>query len=492
MLDRRRMLALSGGVVVAGGAAGVLANAQAGGSGNTAARPMGHRHALAGNAKMSSKAAATPFSTKMPVPQVLKPVGRRTAYDLYEISLQTANVDILPGLTTPAITYNGSFMGPTIRAKAGRPVKVRYVNRLDKGANVHLHGAHVAPSSDGYPTDLIAAGASRVYDYPNKQLGSTLWYHDHTHHMEAEHVYKGMHGFYLIEGADEQALNLPSGAYDVPIMIRDAHFDAAGGLILDVTQPQARSTFLANGKPQPYFQVAARKYRFRLLNASIYRTFDLDLGGVEMVQIASDGGLLPEPVRRTKLKLAPAERAEIVVDFSRHPIGSKLVLSEPSGPVMRFDVNRIVPDTSTVPARLRALPPLATPARTRQFKLGVAPSKMAYAINDLSWDANRVDTTIKEGTTEIWQIYNADTADSEFGAIDHTFHLHLVQFRVLDRDGKPPLPGEEGFKDTVLVNPGETVRLQATFKGYPGRYVYHCHMQEHNVAGMMAQMEIVP
>ncbi|MER7764126.1 multicopper oxidase family protein [Streptomyces sp. NPDC097619] len=495
MLDRRRLLAIGAGAAVAGGTAAVVA---ARGTAEPVAgkTPPGHGHGgghgLAKNARMSPVAAATPFAVRMPVPPVLAPVRRTAEADEYEISVKNADVNVLPGMTTAAITFNGQFVAPTIRARSGRPVKIRYTNRLDHGATVHVHGAHVSADNDGYPMDLIAPGASRTFTYPNSQPGATLWYHDHTHHWEAEHVYKGMHGFYLIDGPDEYGLNLPSGAYDVPILIRDAHFDDKGGLILDVERPEARSTFLANGKPQPYFPVARRKYRFRLLNASIHRIFELDLGGAEMVQIGSDGGLLPEPVKVTKLTLAPGERAEVVVDFAKHALGSKLTLSEPSGPVVRFDVEREAVDPSRVPARLRPLPPLPSPVRTREFKLAVAPSMMAYAINDLEWDPNRVDAVIKEGTSEIWRIYNADTVDSPFGGIDHNFHVHLVQFRVLDRDGKPPAPGEEGWKDTVLVRPGESVRIQATFKGSPGKYVYHCHLQEHSVAGMMGQLEITP
>jgi spore coat protein A len=491
MLDRRRLLAIGAGAAVAGGATALIAGREPAATAHHAPNRLGH-HALAKNARMSTVAAATPFSVRMPVPPVLSPFRRTPDADHFRLDIRAADLDVLPGLRTPGITYNGGFVAPTIRARSGRTAKVTFTNKLGIGANVHLHGAHVPPSSDGYPTDLIAPGASRTYVYPNDQPGSTLWYHDHTHHMEAEHVYRGAAGFYLLGGPDEYALGLPTGAYDIPIVIRDAHFDEAGALILDPSAPEARSTLLANGKPVPYFPVKRRKYRLRFLNGSVHRIFKLDLGGEEMVQIGSDGGLLPEPLRRTELLIAPAERVEVVVDFSRHAAGTRLVLAEPHGPVMRFDVTGgPVPDGSRVPSRLRPLPRLGSPVRTRKFKLAVAPSKLAYAINDLEWDANRVDAVIPEGSTEIWELYNADSYDSEFGGIDHTFHLHMVQFRVLDRDGKPPLPGEHALKDTVLVRPGETVRIQATFKGFAGRYPYHCHMQEHNVAGMMAQMEIV-
>jgi spore coat protein A len=355
-------------------------------------------------------------------------------------------------------------------------------------ANVHLHGGHVAAENDSHPMDVIQPGDTRRYDYPNRQRGATLWYHDHAHHMEAEHVYRGLHGFYLIEGEDEAALGLPSGAHDVPILIRDGQFDATGALVLG---GQAnRTTILANGKPQPYFPVAARKYRFRLLNGANQRVLRLTLGGAEMTQIASDGGLLPAPVTRTGLLLGSAERVEIVVDFSRYPVGSSLILAdEVAGPVLRFDVVRQAPDRSRVPDLLRPLPPRPPATVTRDVVLSVDLSGTVPVglVNGKPYDPNRVDFQIKRGTTEIWRITNADSQP----AIPHTFHLHLQQFRVLDRDGNPPWAGDAGLKDTIFVPPNTSARIQTTFTDYLGRYAHHCHFIEHSSIGMMAQMEII-
>ncbi|GAA3500070.1 multicopper oxidase family protein [Streptomyces prasinosporus] len=435
----------------------------------------------------------TPFSVRMPVPPVLRPVSTKGDADVYVLPMRPSTAEIFPGHPAPVMTFGGTFIGPTIRARAGRTVRIHYANKLDRGATVHLHGGHVPPDSDGYPMDLIEPGRSRVFEYPNRQEGATLWYHDHTCRKEAEHVYRGLAGFYLVEGEDERDLRLPAGRYDVPIMIRDGRFDEKGHMIFE---PSPMPTTLhTNGQLQPYFPVDARRYRFRVLNATLHRIVELDLGGLEMVQIASDGGLLPEPLPRTRVMLVPGERVELVVDFSQQAIGSKLVLTDVYGgakePVMRFDVKRRVPDPSRVPARLRPLPPLPAATTVRDIKLSMTASGEEFAINDKTFDHNRVDARIEEGTTEIWSITNTDPADTPFGPVDHTFHMHLVPFRVLDRDGKPPLPGENGLKDTVLVRPGETVRVQATFTGYKGRYLYHCHLQEHSDIGMMAQMEIV-
>lgn len=423
----------------------------------------------------------------MPVPQVQNPVESKDNTDIYRIPIKQVNVEILPGLTTTMLGYGGRFGGPTIRARTGRRQLITYQNQHTAPVNVHLHGGNVPAASDGHPMDLIQPGASRTYEYPNRQQGATLWYHDHSHHTEAEHVYRGLHGFYLIEDPAEASLGLPSGEFDVPIMIRDAQFDEKGNLVYGF--PGDRNVILANGKPQPYFRVAARKYRFRLLNCSSERTFRLRLGGAEMIQIGSDGGLLPAPVSRTDLGLGPGERTEIVVDFSRNKIGDQLVLTDETGPVLRFDVTRPVIDRSRVPAVLRPLPTLPATRINREvsFSFDLAGDPIGL-VNGRPYDPNRNDFVVKRGTTEIWRITNAD---GEFG-FPHNFHMHLVQFRVLDRDGRPPTPDDAGLKDTVPIPPGTSVRVQATFNSdYLGRYVYHCHFLEHSGLGMMAQMEIV-
>ncbi|MGQ0719687.1 MAG: multicopper oxidase family protein [Pseudonocardiales bacterium] len=258
---------------------------------------------------------------------------------------------------------------------------------------------------------------------------------------------------------------------------------------------QLRKTILVNGRPQPYFQVAARKYRFRLVNASNERTYQLRLStGQEMVQIASDSGLLPAPIAMSSIELGPAERAEVVVDFSRYKLGTQLVLQNAASQdlltqtVMRFDVVRTAPDDSQVPDTLRPLPPAGKPVAERDFVMSLNVRTLRFEINGKPFDPNRVDVRPRLGSTEIWRIHNADTALG----IPHNFHTHLARFRVLDRDGKPPGPGESGLKDTVSVRPGETVRILPHFVDFTGRYVYHCHFLGHADMSMMATMEVVP
>ncbi|GAA3002438.1 multicopper oxidase family protein [Kitasatospora sp. NPDC127116] len=440
-----------------------------------------------------------PFSVRMPVPPTLRPVARTDDTDVYRLDVLTADLELVPGVRTSCLTYGGSFVGPTIRAREGRRVLVTYRNRLPEAVNVHLHGGHVPADSDGHPMQLIDPGGERRYEYPNRQPGATLWYHDHSHHAEAEHVYRGLHAFYLIEGEDERRHDLPRDEYDVPIAIRDAEFDAAGQLVHG--DPAKRNVILVNGRSKPYFPVAARKYRLRLLNSSTLRFLKLNFGSLPVLQIGSDGGLLPAPVDRTgtDFPLAAGERVDLVVDFSGLAVGSRAALTNQGQytgddriePVLQFAVDRRARDRSGVPAVLRPLPelPPATVHRelTLSFDLNGTPTGL---VNGLPFDPDRVDQRVRRGATEIWTVTNGDSA-TKYGPIQHSFHLHLAQFRVLDRDGRPPLPGDAGLKDTVPLPPGTSVRVQATFTDYLGRYMYHCHMLEHSSAGMMGQMEIV-
>ncbi|MFH8612646.1 multicopper oxidase family protein [Streptomyces sp. NPDC018029] len=453
--------------------------------------------AKASPAKAGPSTAATPelFTRPMPLMPVLRPTFRTSTADHYDVTMRAVRREVLPGIQTDLLTYNGHFPGATIKARTGRPVIVRQRNELDVATSVHLHGASVTQANDGDPMDTLAPGGERIYTYPNKQPHASLWYHDHAHHKESENVYRGLHGSYLLTDAIEDKLPLPKGEYDVVVAIRDAHFDAAGQLVYTMDDQQ-RSTLLVNGVPYPYFQVAARKYRLRFANMSNQRFIGLRLAdGGEMIQIGSDGGLLPRPHTTDSFILSPGERADVVIDFSRYAVGHKVVLentiifagnAEQVGQVMRFDVVRTADDPSSVPSVLRSLPALPAPTNERsiamQMEEGVAHPK--GFMDGKMYDPARVDANIRFGASEIWTVTNTNAR------VPHNFHMHLVQFRVLERGGKPPAPGETGLKDTVIVAAGETVKLQATFDSYRGSYVYHCHMLDHSAMGMMATMRI--
>jgi spore coat protein A len=435
------------------------------------------------------------FKVPMPLIPVARPVSTAGGVDTYEVTTRKVTKEIVPGIQTELLTYDGQFPGATIKARRNRPVRIIQRNGLDVPVSRHLHGASVPQDSDGGPMDTIDPGGERVYFYPNKQPHASLWYHDHAHHQESENVYRGLQGSYLIRDSTEDALPLPKGKYDVLIQLRDADFDPTGRLLYAMSD-RNRNTLLANGAPYPYFEVAARKYRLRFANTSNMRFFELSLAdGSDMIQIGSDGGLLPSPNTTKSVYLSSGERADVVIDFSRYPVGTQIVLKntagrgpvEQVGQVMRFDVTHTADDPSSVPSVLRTLPPLPAPTGSRTVVMRMdedgRPDPQAF-MDEKLYDPARIDANVRHGASEIWTVTNTNVKAA------HNFHMHLVQFRVIERNGNAPGPAESGLKDTVVLQPGETVRLQATFDTYAGDFVYHCHMLDHSAMGMMATMRI--
>ncbi|MFN2587715.1 MAG: multicopper oxidase family protein [Actinomycetota bacterium] len=447
---------------------------------------------LTGVARAAS--AVEPFSVPLRIPPVLEPVRRAGNRDYFETTMRRARVRILPGKRTPAWTFDGSFPGPTIKVTRGREAVVRRYNRLDVPVTIHLHGGRVRPSSDGQPLDLIRPGGHKEYVYPNEQPGATLWYHDHTHHRTSRNNYMGLNGLYVIEDPDDEQFNLPSGAYDVPLILQDRRFRRDGSFrFRDDHDDVLGRTFLVNGRPAPYLRVANRKYRFRILNASNSRGYNLALDtGEPLVQIASDGGLLTAPAPAATIPLWTAERAEVVVDFSRHPVGTRVILGDRQDPMdpaslvplVAFDVDREEEDASELPTMFRPIERMLTGDVEREFTLARNFETQQWEINGKTFDPDRIDVRPRLGDTEIWTFVNESSAT-------HPMHLHLVRFQVLDRDGLPPSPGEMGWKDTVLVAGAERVRVATTFEGYTGRYMFHCHNLAHEDHSMMGQMKVV-
>jgi spore coat protein A, manganese oxidase len=433
----------------------------------------------------------TPFTQPLKIPGVLQPSRTDATTDYYSVSVQAGTANIVPGKATPVWTYNGSFPGPTIVANKGRPVSVHVTNQLGEAMSVHLHGGHQPSIYDGLPNDLVAFGASKDYNYPASETARTMWYHDHARDVTARHVWNGLAGFYLIHDSQEAALNLPTGGFDVPLMLMNRAFSADGTMPY---QDGSGDTMLVNGVPQPYFRVEARKYRFRLLNASNDDFYSLSLGNSQaMVQVANEGGLLPAPVSRSTVSLAPAERADVVIDFSQVAVGTSVKLTGGSGwrsggDVMRFDVvARSGADTSVVPATLRG--PLAklntTGAPSRTFTLDRSWGGAKWQINGHGYDPAIYDAQPRLGGTEIWTFKN-NTGD------DHPLHVHDVNFQVLSTDGSAPTGADASWKETVNVPSRGTVKVAARFDDHTGTYVFHCHRLEHEDNMMMSQFKVIP
>jgi FtsP/CotA-like multicopper oxidase with cupredoxin domain len=399
-------------------------------------------------------------------------------------------------------TYNGSFPGPIIRRPTGVPTNVTVTNNLPPEAGsmtTHHHGAQTTEDSDGQPSDyLIPPGASKTYTYPAVDSGgperaAPQWYHDHRDMVTGRNVWMGLAGAFIYDDPFEQSLNLPKGEHDVPLMVTDRQFDA-GNQIPYVFQSNGvfGDVILVNGVPQPFHEVGDRRYRFRLYNISNKRDYTFRLSnGQSMTQIGTDSGLLPEPVSRTGIRLGPAERADVVIDFAGR-LGENIVLENAdaaSGPgerdaeVMQFRVTRDVDDTSSpVPAALRPLPPTGAPVTTRTWDFDRTNAR--WTINGKGFDPNRVDAQPTLGTTERWVFRNPTTQA-------HLVHVHLNDQKLVSRNGQPP-PPHERLKETWYVAPGEEVVVDIPFSDYAGKFVIHCHVLEHEDDGMMTQFRTLP
>jgi spore coat protein A len=451
-----------------------------------------------------------PFTRPLVIPPLAQTSGPQPpGQDSYAINMQLAMANIIQGRQTPVWTYNGSYPGPTIRARANRQVNVRFTNNLGEAMSVHLHGGRTAPTSDGHPTDLINPGNFKDYTYPNAQLPAPLWYHDHAVDVTGPHVYMGLSGFYIMTDTTEENLNLPGPGpgggstpydFDIPLVIQDRMFNHNGSLAYPLTEDALirgvlGDRILVNGVVQPFFQVVRRKWRFRLLNGSNARIYDLALSnGQPFRQIGSDGGLFDAPVDRTVIRLGPAERADVVIDFTNAPTGSQIFLrnlnrmvpltvDRAARDIMRFDIGNSVSDNSNVPATLRPFnAPPTTGVTDRNFLLtrSVVNGRTVWFINGQLFDPARIDVNnIPLGSTERWTFTNNSN-------VSHPMHIHLVQF-VVEGAG----PGDNRWKDTVNVPPGGNMMVRAQFNGFTGTYVFHCHVLEHEDHAMMAQFRTV-
>ena len=443
---------------------------------------------------------AKKFRDPLQIPAVLRPIHTDETTDYYEIIQREASLELLRGKRSTIWGYEGLFPGPTIKARQKRTTAVRHKNKLSVPTVVHLHGSATPPDSDGFPTDLIMPGQEKTYFYPNHRA-ATLWYHDHTMDYTGRNIFMGLAGMYIVEGEEERNLPLPRDEYDVPLIIQDRLFSSDGALLYspDSVDGPATDTILINGTPWPRMDVSTCKYRFRILNGSNARSFRLALSsGLEFVQIATDGGLLPAPRPLKELPLAMAERIEVIVDFSAYRVNTSITLDDvnqpaPAGSLVQFNVVRKVKDDSRIPEHLSEASTIsadrAAHQRTFVFTRGNSPnSEVEWSINGNRFDPDSAIADISLGQVETWRLANHSFRERH--NVIHPIHLHLVNFQILERNGKPAAPHETGWKDTVALNVGDEVLIGMRFEGYRGRYLFHCHNLEHEDNGMMARFDV--
>lgn len=500
----------------------------------------------------------TKFTEQLPIPGVINAFDGGAGNLVMAPALHKFHA-ALP--TTPTWGYGGaSYLGPTFEVRRGVPIALTAVNNLGAhplssvidptlhGAlaadrtrprvSLHLHGGNTEPKSDGHPEVTFTPGKKYKYSYNNKQEAATLWYHDHALGITRLNVYAGLAGFYLVRderdtGRPNGPLNLPTGRYEVPLAIQDKMFNPDGtllyppGLFGSIWAPEFfGDVAVVNGKVWPNLNVDRGLYRFRIVNGSNARVYNLKLStGQPFYQIGTDGGLLEAPVMRTQLILAPGERADVLIDFSPLAAGTNIILTNnaptpyPDGPrsvrrggapikeIMRFSVGAPIGFQGPIPATLREEPiaPLTSPVRVRNLVLvevldPVTGAPLKALLNNLPFKSERIETPTVD-TVEQWNIINT-TGDT------HPIHLHLVQFQLTGRQkfnvagflaanypllpdpagmetgpwpapsadayaygaGMPPAQNERGWKDTVRANPGEITRIMVPFgaKAAPG------------------------
>jgi bilirubin oxidase len=453
---------------------------------------------------------------RLKVPEVLQP-RMEDGEKVFDLRAQQGETGFLPGERTDTLGYNGSYIGPTIRARKGDRVRMNVSNMLPDPTTTHWHGMELPAAMDGAAHQLLTPGENWRPHWTITNEAATLWYHPHLMGKTGEQVYRGLGGMLIIDDDNSENLDLPQqyGVDDIPLIVQDRRFDEDGQLVYRDEQSDALGptgqhgeNILVNGTYAPYVDVPATHVRLRLLNASNARRYDFTVDdGRTFHQIASDGGLLESPVARTHVTLAPAERAEIVIDLT----GDTEPLTLLSGPVhernrvLRFvrtllraerDENqtfkivelRPQPTTDTsgpLPQSLNTVQEIDAGEAVETRSLVLDPG--SQSINGQEMDPRRLDQVVHPGDIEIWEIANRS-------GVFHPIHIHGMQFQILDRGGKSPEEHERGWKDTVLVQNGETVRVAIHMPQYTDPhlpYMFHCHILEHEDMGMMGQFVVV-
>ena len=472
------------------------------------------------------------------------------------LTAKPSDVQILDGASTAVWQYGGevikgdpsalvnvanTYLGPILKTRRGQNVRIRFHNLVDQESIIHWHGLHVPPEMDGHPRHVITEGETYVYEFQVVNRPGTYWFHPHPHRITGPQVYRGLAGLFLISEKNEEQLDLPSGDYDIPLVIQDRLFDANNQLVyVGNTMEQMLGflgdTILINGKTNQVMNVESRAYRFRILNGSNSRIYKLAWqDGTPMTIVGTDGGLLQEPVTRPYLTLGPAERFDVIADFSGREVGDELRLVSESIPgiqvamggmmgrmmggmgqrasvpengarldILTIRINQKVERSFVLPKRLsdiefQSKDSAVNRNNPRQFEFAMT-GHMQWTINGRTFEMTDVadDERVKLNTTEIWEFINSGGGMGMMGGMmhmPHPVHIHGLQFQIVDRQIDPQFAEawealqdgvvDDGWKDSFLLLPGARVKVLLTFKDFKGMYLYHCHNLEHEDMGMM-------
>ena len=438
-----------------------------------------------------------------------------------------------PGAVT---AIPGSYLGPTFHFRKGQRVRIIFDNAIPDRSIVHWHGLDVPEDMDGHPRFAVPEGGRYVYEFTVENRAGTYWYHPHPHGRTGPQVYAGMAGLLLITDEEEQALSLPSDEFDIPFVVQDRAFDGDRMVYLpngmmDRMEGFLGDEILVNGSPDAVFDVATRSYRLRILNGSNSRIYKLAWDdGTPLDVLTTDGGLLESPVTRPYVTLGPAERVDLWIDFASGSVGDtrKLISlpfiapsmgmmggsSLPLGTgfdVAEFTIDRKADSTDPLPEFLSdpafaSLEDAVNRDSARVVTLSM--NRGNWTLNGRTFEMEAVasDEEVRFGTTEVWEFYNAGGGGGMMGGggggdgLPHPMHMHGQQFQIISRtieeSGRAAWDSireghvDEGWKDTVLVMPGERVRVLRRFTSFPGLFLYHCHNLEHEDMGMMRNFRI--
>ena len=472
-------------------------------------------HSAEGSQSGTEAGQQAAFSIPLPIPPLLEGTEKNGVLH-FNLQVQAGEREFYPGAVSSTLGYNGNYLGPTIRVQRGDNVRIDVENQLNEATTVHWHGAHVPAKMDGGPHQQVPANSSWQASFPIDQEAATLWYHPHLIPTTAEQVYRGLAGLFIIEDENSKTLPLPRryGENDIPIILQERRFQRDGRITYDPSMPDVMrgysgNAILVNGELQPYLEIDRGVLRLRLLNGSNSSVLRIQLENQDsFLQIASDGGFLEQPVQMNALVLSPAERAEILIDFSDVQEGEKLHLFAETNGGETYRVMQLIgsgdessstgsneaaaayPDSSL---KLNTIEPIpaSEAERTRSFIMSTMGPGGRLTINGKTMDMNRIDERVPLGATEIWEIQHGRGMMGRMMNVPHSFHVHDGQFQILSVNGRPPSANEAGWKDTVLLWPGDVIRIIKRFEDYTGIYMYHCHLLEHEDAGMMGQFEVV-
>lgn len=456
------------------------------------------------NPTSENNVTADAFVHPLPFPELVASTATLTAQEtLASLIDNDANQKVLG--------YQGNgIMGPTFSVDAQTQIHATLKNELVEPTNIHWHGLIVPQNMDGHPEDVIQSGSSYTYTFKLNQRAGTYWYHPHPHRFTPKQVHLGLGGFFIIRDAEEEKLKLPQGTQELLLNIQDKRL-LNNELSYQPTPHDIMFGYIGqhlcvNGKYKPYHNVSADYYRIRILNGSNALIYHLKLSnGLPFYIIGSDCGLIDKPMTTTAITLSPAERVDVIVDFTSITLGNSFYLindlenvAGQGNPmfenrlteILKFNVIKKQTKNWSLPAQLSVLERINTDdaVKTRRFEISTHHGMFgSLRINGKQFNPNIVDVQVAANSIEIWEF------DNRTGMMPHPMHIHGVHFQIVARNGgrNKIQPSETGWKDTVLVNQGENVKVAIRFGSNVGKFVFHCHNLEHENEGMMLQYEIV-